>query len=178
MSSEKKVCTACDNELHQTLFSKMQWKKGQGRRCKKCIEAKQLLKKKRRVEGNESSKKKTSMEEGILSDFVFVYTGGEGNVPKNVVLVHFDSSVVQIRDKAFSNCNHLKEVVLNEGLKSIGSDAFFEPDIAIFPLSLLAPKTSSFCMFKLWAMLLQSDPYTFHFCQHKSPLVFHFLLKK
>jgi len=90
MSSEKKVCTACDHELHQTLFK---------------------------------TQEKSSTEEGILSDFVFVYTG-EGNVPKNVVLVHFDSSVVRIRNKSFSNCKQLKEVVLNEGLKSIGRSAF------------------------------------------------------
>ena len=31
----------------------------------------------------------------------------------------------------------------------IGSEAFLEPEIFICPLSLLAPKTSSFCMIKL-----------------------------
>ena len=31
----------------------------------------------------------------------------------------------------------------------MGNDAFFEPDILICPLSLFAPKTSSFCMIKL-----------------------------
>jgi len=122
MSSQKK-CTACDNELHRSSFPKTQWKKGQDRICWKCIEDNQHLKKERRVEGNKPSKKKTSMEEGILSDVVFVYTG-KGYLPKNVVLVHFDSSVVRISKSAFSNCNLLKEVVLNEGLKSISKSAF------------------------------------------------------
>ena len=31
----------------------------------------------------------------------------------------------------------------------MGNEAFFEPDIFICPLSLLAPKTSNFCMIKL-----------------------------
>ena len=106
MSSEKKVCSACDNELHKSLFSKTQFKKGQDRRCKKCIETNQPPKKKRRI-----------------SDFVFVYTG-KGNVPESVVRVHFDSSVVQISYKEFSNRKQLKEVILNEGLESIGKSAF------------------------------------------------------
>ena len=52
-----------------------------------------------------------------------MYTGN-GNVPKNVVLVQLDSSIVQIRKSAFRNCNLLKEVVLNEGLKSISKVHF------------------------------------------------------
>ena len=60
----------------------------------------------------------------------------------------------------------------------IGKEAFFEPDIFICPLSLLAPKTSSFCMIKLLVKLPQFDPCIFHFYQHKSLLVFHFPLKK
>ena len=56
--------------------------------------------------------------------------------------------------------------------------SFFEPDIFICPLSLLAPKTSSFCMIKLLVKLPQFDPCIFHFYQHKSLLVFHFPLKK
>ena len=37
----------------------------------------------------------------------------------------------------------------NKVAAKIGRDAFFEPDIFICPLSLFAPKTSSFCMTKL-----------------------------
>ena len=60
----------------------------------------------------------------------------------------------------------------------IGNEAFFDPEILICPLSLFLPKTSSFCIIKLLAMLLQFDPYIFHFYQHRSLLVFHFLLKR
>ena len=40
-------------------------------------------------------------------------------------------------------------VCANAGLAKIGSEAFLEPDIFICPLSVLAPKTSNFCMIKL-----------------------------
>ena len=66
----------------------------------------------------------------------------------------------------------------NSVAAKIGNEAFFEPDIFTCPLSLLNPKTSSFCIIKLWVRLLRSDPYIFHLYLHKSPLAFHFLLKK
>ena len=37
----------------------------------------------------------------------------------------------------------------NKVAAKIGSEAFFEPDIFTCPLSLFAPKTSSFCIIKL-----------------------------
>ena len=43
----------------------------------------------------------------------------------------------------------------------IGNDAFLEPEIFICPLSLFAPKTSNFCIIKLWVTLLQFVPYIF-----------------
>jgi hypothetical protein len=56
----------------------------------------------------------------ILS--VFVYTGV--GVPKNVVCVQFDPSVVEVPEYEFHGLRYLKEVVLNEGLQKIGGGAF------------------------------------------------------
>ena len=56
----------------------------------------------------------------ILS--VFVYTGA--GVPKNVVRVQFDPSVVEVPEYEFLRLGDLKEVVLNEGLQKIGDEAF------------------------------------------------------
>jgi hypothetical protein len=47
---------------------------------------------------------------------VFVYTGPGCSVPKDVVRVQFDPSVVEIACSAFFNCKNLMEVVLNDGL--------------------------------------------------------------
>ena len=56
---------------------------------------------------------------------VFEYTGNGQSVPKNVVSVRFHPSVVSIDDGAFEYCcTHLREVVLNDGLKNIGDNAF------------------------------------------------------
>ena len=74
----------------------------------------------------------------------------------------------------------LRFILLSESnvAANIGKEAFFEPDISIVPLSLFAPKTSSFCIIILLAKLHQFGPYISHLCQHMSPQVFHFLLKK
>ena len=57
------------------------------------------------------------------------------------------------RKKKLLVCDMDSTIVLTETLDdiaaSIGIDAFFDPDILICPLSLFAPKTSSFCIFKL-----------------------------
>jgi hypothetical protein len=55
---------------------------------------------------------------------VFVYTGAGCSVPKDVVRVQFDPSVVQVADHAFLHCKNLNEVVLNAGLKKIKVGAF------------------------------------------------------
>lgn len=57
------------------------------------------------------------------SDEVFQYTGSE-TVPKNVTIVHFHCSVVNLEDETFSVCTKLREVVLNNGLQTIGAGAF------------------------------------------------------
>jgi hypothetical protein len=57
---------------------------------------------------------------------VFVYTRvGEGAVvPKDVVRVRIDPTVLVIPIDAFSNCKALKEIVLHDGLREIGHGAF------------------------------------------------------
>ena len=55
---------------------------------------------------------------------VFEYTGNGQSVPKNVVSVRFHPSVGSIDVEAFEYCTHLREVVLNVGLKKIGFNAF------------------------------------------------------
>ena len=51
------------------------------------------------------------------SDEIFQYSGRE-NVPKDVTIVHFHSSVFLIKkidDHAFQGCSDLREIALNEG---------------------------------------------------------------
>jgi len=69
------------------------------------------------------------MSSSNTSDEVFQYTGSE-TVPKDVTAVNFDCSVVGIEDiaydqpSAFQHCVELKELVLNNGLQTIGLRAF------------------------------------------------------
>ena len=60
------------------------------------------------------------------SEVVFEYTGNGQTVPKDIVSVRFHPSATKIGFYAFSGCTELKEVVLSEGLTSIGSSAFQE----------------------------------------------------
>ena len=66
----------------------------------------------------------------------------------------------------------------NKVAANIGKEAFFEPDILIWPLSLFAPKTSNLCIVILLVMLHQFGPYIYLFYRRKLFLAFHFLLKK
>jgi hypothetical protein len=58
------------------------------------------------------------------AESVFVYTGPGCFVPKDVVRVQFDASVVEVSIHAFFNCIKLREVVLNDGLQKIVRGAF------------------------------------------------------
>ena len=66
-----------------------------------------------------NKRQKSEQEEEVI-----VYKEGD-IVPKNVTKVIFDAAVTEIPANAFSCCQHLKEVVLNEGLKMIGNYAFY-----------------------------------------------------
>ena len=64
------------------------------------------------------------MSSNTSDDEVFEYTGNGQHVPKDVVSVRFHPSVNEADDMAFYNCSNLREVVLNEGLQTIGRNAF------------------------------------------------------
>ena len=59
------------------------------------------------------------------AEVVFEYTGEGCVVPKDVTIVRFHPSVVEVENGAFSDCRQLREVVFNDGLKKIGSTAFW-----------------------------------------------------
>ena len=59
------------------------------------------------------------------SEVVFEYTGIEEDVPEDVTIARFHSSVTEVRNDMFKECGQLKEVVLNEGLQKIGSNSFY-----------------------------------------------------
>ena len=65
------------------------------------------------------------MSSSSTSDEVFQYTGSE-TIPKDVTVVNFDCSVVDVEDQTFSECTQLKEVAINNGLQTIGIEAFAE----------------------------------------------------
>ena len=64
------------------------------------------------------------MSSNTSNDEVFVYRGNDQNVPMSVVSVVFHPSVVEVDNRAFIY-HKIKKVVLNEGLKKIGKQAFY-----------------------------------------------------
>ena len=58
-----------------------------------------------------------------VKDEVYVYTGRE-DVPRNVTHVRFHPRVVEVDKEVFRDCKSLREVILNDGLREIGSYAF------------------------------------------------------
>ena len=61
-----------------------------------------------------------------MSEVVFEYTGIEekDDVPGDVTIVRFHSSVTEVSNGLFRFCEKLKEVIFNEGLKKIGKHSF------------------------------------------------------
>ena len=60
------------------------------------------------------------------TEVVFEYTGKGCVVPKDVTIVLFHPSVIEVENRAFEDCNYLREAVFNEGLKKIGAAAFWK----------------------------------------------------
>ena len=62
----------------------------------------------------------------MSNEVEFEYTGKEEkrDIPKDVTIVRFHSSVMEVGDRVFEDCKQLKDVVLNEGLKKIGFRSF------------------------------------------------------
>ena len=63
-------------------------------------------------------------KEETSSVIEYEYTGRDHHVPNNVTHVRISSGITKIEDYSFCNKLHLKEVVLNEGLTVIGTNAF------------------------------------------------------
>ena len=57
----------------------------------------------------------------VSSDEVFEYMGKGCAVPKDVTIVRFHPSVVEVENDAFRDCKQLREVVFNDGLQKMGS---------------------------------------------------------
>ena len=66
---------------------------------------------------NQSNNKTTST-------VIFEYTGQNEHVPKDVTSVIFHHSVTEVKDDAFKDCIHLKNVMFNDKLHKIGNRAF------------------------------------------------------
>ena len=60
----------------------------------------------------------------VSDEVLFEYTGDGCVVPKNVTIVLFHPSVIEVENEAFSSCKQLREVVFNERLQKIGDRAF------------------------------------------------------
>ncbi len=60
---------------------------------------------------------------------VLYYTGIEGEITRNVTVVHVESQVRVIRDGAFDNCTGLRTIFFNKRLDSIGVSAFRRCDL-------------------------------------------------
>ena len=58
------------------------------------------------------------------AEVIFEYTGEGCAVPKDVTIVRFHPSVIEVENEAFQRCYNLKEVILHEGLQKIGWRAF------------------------------------------------------
>ena len=61
-----------------------------------------------------------------VSDELFEYTGEGCVVPKNVTIVRFHPSVVEVEYRAFRGCKQLRVVMFNDGLQKIGRATFYE----------------------------------------------------
>jgi len=85
-----------------------------------------------------------------LSEVAFEYTGIEEtrDVPIDVTIVRFHSSVTEVGVGVFRACQQLKKVVLNEGLKKIGKESFYyccQLEHINFPSTLIEVGVSAFC---------------------------------
>ena len=55
----------------------------------------------------------------------FEYMGKGCVVPKDVIIVRFHPSVVEVENHAFMNCKQLRKVMFNDGLQKIGMCEFY-----------------------------------------------------
>ena len=60
----------------------------------------------------------------VSDEVVFEYTGEGCIVPKDVTIVRFHLSVIEVENEAFRDCKQLRVVMFNDGLQKIGVSAF------------------------------------------------------
>ena len=87
------------------------------------------------------------------AESVFVYTGPGCFVPKDVVRVQFDASVVEVSIHAFFNCIKLREVVLNDGLQ-----ASEDCEGCILLLHFIATHHTTFNNYRGWQICISQLP--------------------
>ena len=58
------------------------------------------------------------------AEVVFEYTARGCAIPKDVTIVRFHPSVVEVEDEAYKDCKQLREVLFDDGLRKIGGYAF------------------------------------------------------
>ena len=51
----------------------------------------------------------------LSAEVLFEYTGKRCVVPKDVTIVRFHPSVIEVENEAFSDCKQLREVIFNDG---------------------------------------------------------------
>ena len=119
----------------------------------------------------------------------FEYTGMEmeEDVPEDVTIVRFHSSVKEIREDIFKECRQLKEAVFNEGLQKIGRNAFyncFKLKCINLPSTLIEIGDSAFynCYqlenIKLPSMLIEIGDAAFSTCRRLETVILNVGLKK
>ena len=64
------------------------------------------------------------VDNGNNNDNVFIYMGGDQEVPLDVTHAIVDRSVDTIRREAFSECRHLVWIKMHDGVGTIGKEAF------------------------------------------------------
>ena len=104
------------------------------------------------------------MSNNSVFDEVFEYTGKGCVVPKDVTSVRFHPSVVEVEDRAFCDCNKLREIVFNEGLKKIEWNAFYG--------------CKSLESVTLPSTVTEIGSYAFQYCKQLREVVFHEGLQK
>ena len=65
-----------------------------------------------------------SNNNNVDTEVEFEYTGSGCLVPKDVTIVRFHRSVVEVEKRAFRDCKQLRKITFNEGLQKIGVSAF------------------------------------------------------
>ena len=108
----------------------------------------------------------TNMSNNInaSTEEVFEYTGEGCSVPKDVTIVRFHPSVVEVENRAFLRCDKLRKVIFNGGLQKIGYAAF--------------RGCTSLESIRLPSTVIEIGQYTFDYCNSLREVVLNEVLQK